>query len=292
MHCEAFTYTRQTLGLRTPPDTPRRERISVAPSHSGDAAFTGGEFMLGSMPGNGFVFDNEKWAHPVLVQPFRMARLAVTNGEFAAFVEDKGYRRRELWSEEGWRWRLLASAEHPVYWNREKGVWLERRYDQVVPLAAASPVVHVNYHEAEAYCRWARRRLPSEAEWEYAAACAPGEKKRRYPWGNAPADLSRANLYGAVGAAVDAAAFPLGDSANGCRQMLGNIWEWTADAFLPYPGFTADPYKEYSEPWFGSHKVLRGGCFATRATLIHNAWRNFYTPDRRDVFAGFRTCAL
>jgi iron(II)-dependent oxidoreductase len=101
-----------------------------------------------------------------------------------------------------------------------------------------------------------------------------------------------ANLYGAIGGCADVAAFPEGDSAWGCRQMFGNVWEWTADWFAPYPGFVPDPYKEYSVPWFGDHKVLRGGCYATRANLLRNTWRNFYTPDRRDVFAGFRTCAI
>ena len=91
---------------------------------------------------------------------------------------------------------------------------------------------------------------------------------------------------------VDVAAFPAGDSAFGCRQMIGNVWEWTASDFLPYPGFVADPYKEYSAPWFGTHKVLRGGCWATRSRLLRNTFRNFYRPDRRDVWAGFRTCAV
>jgi iron(II)-dependent oxidoreductase len=87
------------------------------------------------------------------------------------------------------------------------------------------------------------------------------------------------------------AAHAAGDSPSGCRQILGNVWEWTADDFLPYPGFVTDPYKEYSAPWFGDHKVLRGGSWATRGRLLRNTWRNFYRPDRRDVFAGFRTCA-
>ncbi|MCI3953863.1 MAG: hypothetical protein K0R53_3363, partial [Burkholderiales bacterium] len=127
-----------------------------------------------------------------------------------------------------------------------------------------------------------------------AAATVPAihGRKRRYPWGDAPhATPEVANVYGAIGDCTDVADFLAGDSAWGCRQMLGNVWEWTADWFAPYPGFMADPYKEYSEPWFGDHKVLRGGCFATRGSLLRNTWRNFYTPDRRDVFAGFRTCA-
>jgi iron(II)-dependent oxidoreductase len=155
-------------------------------------------------------------------------------------------------------------------------------------------VIHVNWYETEAYCKWAQRRLPTEAEWEFAAATAPGNltDKRRYPWGDAVPSAEQANLFGVSSEAMDVAAFPAGDSAWGVRQMLGNVWEWTADWFTAYPGFVPDPYKEYSEPWFGNHKVLRGGCHATRACLLRNTWRNFYTPDRRDVLAGFRTCAL
>jgi iron(II)-dependent oxidoreductase len=160
-------------------------------------------------------------------------------------------------------------------------------------------MIHVNWYEAEAYCRWAGRRLPRECEWEVAAAGEPDPAnrelapcKRRFPWGSALPDPTRAQLDWHTMGRVDVDALPQGDSAFGCRQMIGNVWEWTADDFLPYPGFTADPYKEYSAPWFGSHKVLRGGCWATRARLIRNTWRNFYTPDRRDVWAGFRTCAL
>ena len=249
--------------------------------------------MLGAMPGDGFVFDNEKWAHPVTIEPFEIARAAVTNSEFAAFVDDGGYSRRELWSAAGWQWRMAESATQPVYWRRHDGAWRERRYTEWVPLAPHAAAVHVSWYEADAYCRWAGRRLPSEAEWEYAAATdgAGSAGKRRYPWGDAVPTRRHANLFGVADGPLDVAAFPDGDSASGCRQMIGNVWEWTADAFGPYPGFVADPYEDYSQPWFGDHKVLRGGCFATRATLIRNTWRNFYTPDRRDAFVGFRTCA-
>jgi ergothioneine biosynthesis protein EgtB len=230
----------------------------------------------------------------VNVDAFSIARAPVTNAQFMAFVEDQGYQRRELWDDAGWRWRLACDAQCPVYWRKEGDTWLARRFDRWEEIEPCHPVMHVNWFEADAYCRWAGRRLPTEAEWELAAATAPGalHAKRRYPWGDdASSILERANLYGAAGACVDVSAFADGDSAWGCRQMLGNVWEWTADWFQPYPGFVPDPYREYSAPWFGDHKVLRGGCFATRPALLRNTWRNFYTPDRRDVFAGFRTCA-
>ena len=176
-----------------------------------------------------------------------------------------------------------------MYWRRERSDWPTRVYDEWLPLDERAAVMHGNWFEADAYCRWAKRRLPAEAEWELAAG---GTAKRAYPWGDEPPDASRANLFGSAPGPCDVAAYARGDSPEGCRQLVGNVWEWTADAFAPYPGFVADPYKEYSQPWFGNHKVLRGGSFATRATLIRNTWRNFYTPDRRDVYAGFRTCAL
>jgi gamma-glutamyl hercynylcysteine S-oxide synthase len=303
MHDEAFTYTRQTLGY-PPPRFGGTESAAPASrdgagSLAGDAEVPGGTFLLGATPDLLFVFDNEKWAHPVEVRPFRIARAPVTNREFLAFVEDKGYLRQEWWSEDGWRWREGAGAEHPVYWRPGLGGrWTRRRYDDVVHLEEHHPVIHVNWFEAEAYCRWTGRRLPTEAEWEVAASAEPtsdrrgiGGRKRMFPWGDDPPSAHLANVDAAGGGCVDVDAFAAGDSPVGCRQMIGNVWEWTSSTFGPYPGFVVDPYKEYSEPWFGTRKVLRGGCWATRSRLIRNTWRNFYTPDRRDVLAGFRTCA-
>jgi gamma-glutamyl hercynylcysteine S-oxide synthase len=301
MHNEAFTYTRQTLGYPAPqfshPETPA---TGAAGPLGGDAEIPGGRFLLGALPGEPFVFDNEKWAHPVQVHSFVIARAAVTQGEFAEFVEAKGYRRREFWSEGGWTWRLSVEAEHPVYWRREAaGCWLRRQFDRWLPLEPHRPALHVNWWEAEAYCKWAGRRLPTEVEFEVAASSEPAdsgralaETKRRFPWGDAPPTAERANLGGCSTGAVDVAAFPAGDSAFGCRQMIGNVWEWTASNFEPYPGFEVDPYREYSLPWFSTHKVLRGGAWPTQPRLLRNTWRNFYTPDRRDVWAGFRTCRL
>lgn len=289
MHGEAFAYTRQTHAY----SSPAAFEAEKAGAWEGDVSVPGGEFMLGAEPQDGFVFDNEKWAHPVFVAPFAMSRAPVTNSQFLAFVEDGGYEREEFWDRAGWEWRSSENASAPVYWLKHNTLWLHRSYDAIEELPLHAPVIHVNWYEAKAYCRWANRRLPTEAEWEFAAAQSSTEaKKRRYPWGDNLPAARHAELDGRSWRCAEVAAHAEGDSAWGCRQMLGNVWEWTDSAFLPYPGFVADPYKEYSQPWFGDHKVLRGGCFATRARLLRNTWRNFYTPDRRDVFAGFRTCAV
>jgi iron(II)-dependent oxidoreductase len=302
MHDEAFAYARQTLGY--PPPRFGRWADGAPPdaemgSLLGDATVPGGRFVLGADADAPFVFDNEKWGHEHAVEPFRIARAPVTNREFVAFVDDRGYARQELWSDAGWRWRAGADARHPVHWVPDRGAWRLRRYGRVVDLPPHHPVIHVNWYEADAWCRWAGRRLPTELEWEVAAVASPtrdgttlGPTKRRYPWGGGPPDRRRANLDGAAVGCVDVAALAPGDSAFGCRQMIGNVWEWTASDFEPYPGFSADPYDDYSVPWFGSRKVLRGGCWATRSRLAAPVYRNFFTPERRDVFAGFRTCAV
>jgi iron(II)-dependent oxidoreductase len=328
MHAEALGYTRQTLGYPAPPPV----AIEASDDHpgfvsSGDVEVPGGTFLIGATPDFPFVFDNEKWAHPVTIVPFRIARTSVTNGEFRAFVEDGGYRKPKFWSADGWEWlerggaprlersfakffnknmheptEVKAFAErldHPIYWSRDPdGRWQQRIFDRYVPLRERYAVVHVSWFEAQAYCNWAERRLPTEAEWEVAASGefaedgrALSRRRRHFPWGDQSPDRDRANLDWSTRGPVAVNAHALGDSAFGCRQMVGNVWEWTADDFTPYPGFTIDPYKEYSKPWFGTHKVLRGGCWATSSLLIRNTWRNFYTPDRRDVWAGFRTCA-
>jgi len=301
MHAEAITYTRQTLSYARP-------RLSISSNIgsltqgaliSGDAHIPGGTFALGASRGAVFQFDNEMPSHDVEVAPFAISKTAVTNGEFAAFVEDGGYTKRDLWTDEGWRWKHAAGADHPVYWRPQSSEqWLRRDFSEWVPLAEHIAVIHVNWFEADAYCRWAGRRLPTEAEWEMAASCAlsfDGQSisshRRRYPWGDDAPTPERANLDWRRLGCIDAEALPESESGFGCRQLIGNVWEWTATTFEGYPGFAPGPYKEYSEPWFGDHKVLRGGCWATRSGMIRSAYRNFYTPDRRDVLAGFRTCA-
>ncbi|MDA8020179.1 MAG: SUMF1/EgtB/PvdO family nonheme iron enzyme [Thermoanaerobaculia bacterium] len=314
MHIEAFCYTRQTLGYAPPPAEAFAPDLDGSPPGSdelgvratGDVELTGGVFLLGAEPGQGFVFDNEQWAHDVTVEPFAMARTAVSQREFADFVDDGGYRRSELWSEAGRDWLRRSDVVEPEHWIREGNAWHRRVYDRVVILDPDLPMVHVNWFEADAYCRWAGRRLPTEPEWEFAAAIGTdGAVKSTYPWGHEPSGSGRANLDGAfagaaladdpsspaIGGTVSVHALDGGDTPTGLRQMFGNVWEWTASAFRPYPGFEPGVYEDYSRPWFGDHMVLRGGCWATRFSMMRNTLRNFYQPHRRDVWAGFRTCA-
>jgi len=296
MHDEAFTYMRQTMGYAAPPLGVPHEPSAPVGGLGGDVEVPGGEFTLGATDPNLFAFDNEEPPQRVKLAAFRIARAAVTQAEFAAFCDDGGYTRQDLWSSQGRQWKSDTGATQPLYWRRENGRWQRRHFDQWRDMEPHKPVIHVSWYEAEAWCNWAKRRLPSEAEWEAAASCESRDGKlfdvrRRYPWGNEPVTPLRANFDWRAMDTMDVGALPQGDSAFGCRQMLGNVWEWTASTFEPYPGFKPGPYKEYSEPVFFSRKVLRGGCWASRSALLWNSWRNFFEPHRRDVFAGFRTCA-
>lgn len=305
-HTEALSSARQMVGY-PPPKLSGLSHTSVADDDAGplpgDVEVPGGTHLLGALLGDPFCFDNEKWAHPVEVAPFKIARAPVTQGEFAEFVEDGGYQRPELWGG-GEEWLAAQSLDHPVYWRRAGDGWERRHYDQWVPLEPHKPMMHVSYWEAVAYCRWAGRRLPTEAEWEVAAGAEPGsdgfvDARRSSPWGEpytrvaADTAAGRANLDWRAMDTVDVAALPEGDSAFGVRGMFGNVWEWTASTFRAFPNFEADAYADNSAPFFAEgRKVLRGGAWATRSRYVRLTYRNYFTTERRDVFAGFRTCPL
>ena len=299
MHTEAFLWGRQTLGYPTPVLKGARDRahIATAGAHPSYVEIPGGQFEIGAPKGVPFSFDNERGAHLVNIQPFSIAKAPVTNAEFAAFVADGGYANDALWSEDGIAWRDQRGLMHPGYWIKDGAdSWAVRRFDQSLPLADHEPVIHVSWYEANAYAAWAGGRLPCEAEWEVAALGAPAAdgslalSKRRYPWGEAVNEGAHANLDGYVLGPVDVAAYPDGDSAFGCRQMLGNVWEWCSDTFGPYPGFKPDAYEDYSQFLFGTTKVLRGGAWTTRSRMMHGTYRNYFEPERWDVFSGFRLC--
>ncbi|WND33501.1 selenoneine synthase SenA [Streptomyces sp. BB1-1-1] len=294
-HTEAFTYTRQALGY-APPALPGL--TDAEPSHgassgpwTGDVSVGGGQFLLGALRRDPFVYDNEKWGHLTRVAPFTIAKAPVTQAEFAAFVADGGYTDPRLWADQG-AWLAATGAEHPLYWRGSPDEGFQRRhFDTWFDLEPHLPVHHVCWWEADAYARWAGRRLPTEAEWEFAASGGDAPKSC-YPWGDHASDAKNATTDWRGGGPSDVAACEAGDSPFGCRQMIGNVWEWTASDFAAYPNFERDSYADNSEQFFGSRRVLRGGSWATRGRYVRSTMRNYFTPDRRDVLGGFRTCAV
>jgi iron(II)-dependent oxidoreductase len=232
---------------------PASEPIAAGPEM---VLVEGGAHEIGAAA-TGFAYDNERARHSVELAPFWIDRVPVTNGEFARFVDDTG-------------------TEPPMYWERDSDGWARTamgRTDSVDPL---HPVVHVSWHQADAFARWAGKRLPTEFEWEAAAAGSVRERANLdlLAFGTAPA-----------GAYADAA------SDFGAVGMLGDVWEWTSSDFRSYPGFEPFPYPEYSQVFFGDeHKVLRGGAWATRRAVIRRSFRNWDLPERRQIFAGLR-CA-
>jgi gamma-glutamyl hercynylcysteine S-oxide synthase len=226
MHAEALHYTHQTLGYPEPKSVSGTDLRSKSVPDT-DLEFGGGAMRLGAERGEErFIFDNEKWAHDVQIAPFAIAARPVTNAQYREYVE--------------------AGGRAPRYWRKRDGEWQERRFNRWQPLALDEPARHVSWEEAQGYCRWAGRRLPTEAEWTHAAQA----------------------------------------------MRWGEVWEWTASTFAPFPGFRADPYADYSQPWFHTHKVLKGASFATPERVRAASFRNFYMPERADVFAGFRTCRM
>jgi iron(II)-dependent oxidoreductase len=252
----------------------------------------GGAFVMGT-DDRAWALDNERPAYEVEVGSFYLDKTPVTNRAYLEFVEDVGYERAELWEPEGWAWIEEQRISAPRHWyQREPHSWWTQRFGFDEPLRMDAPVVHVSFYEADAYARWAGKRLPTEAEWEKAASWDPvSGTKRLFPWGDEPPTPKRANLDQLAFGPADTGAYPAGASAYGALGMIGDVWEWTASDFEPYPGFGSFPYREYSEVFFGpDYKALRGGSWATRPYAIRNTFRNWDYPIRRQLFCGFR-CA-
>ena len=253
--------------------------------------FAGGRVTIGT-DDRSTAYDNERPAHGVDVAPFWIDTHPVTNRDFLIFIAAGGYESPEHWSEAGWRWRTESAAVAPKYWAWRDGVWTTRTMDRSGPVDPAHPVCHVSWYEAEAFARFAGKRLPTEIEWEAAASWDPASgTSRAYPWGDAPPDRTLANLDQLAFGTAPVGSYPANVSPIGCSGMIGDVWEWTASDFGPWPGFESFPYPEYSEVFFGTeYKVLRGGSWATRPGAVRNTFRNWDYPIRRQIFSGFR-CA-
>ncbi|WP_327677914.1 ergothioneine biosynthesis protein EgtB [Streptomyces sp. NBC_00467] len=250
----------------------------------------GGPFTMGTST-EPWALDNERPAHRRDVPAFHLDTAPVTCGAYTAFIEDGGYDDPRWWAAEGWDQIRRHDIGAPLFWRREAGQWLRRRFGVTEPVPADEPVLHVSWYEADAYARWAGRRLPTEAEWEKAARHdQEADRSRRFPWGDADPTPAQANLGQRHLRPAPAGSYPEGESPLGIRQLIGDVWEWTSSDFLPYPGFAAFPYREYSEVFFGSaHKVLRGGSFAVDKVACRGTFRNWDLPVRRQIFSGFRT---
>ena len=271
-HQETMLQALQLSGVAYP--TPPHEDLRSPPRYE-DILLPAGPFTLGTNT-QPWAYDNEQPAHVVELPAFSIERHPVTNERFAEFVEDGGYRKRRYWSDDGWHWLREERVEAPLSWERARGGWGRRRFGRFEPVPPGEPVQHISFYEAEALAAWANKRLPSEAEWERAAQGADS---------GADANLGRES-FGPQPVARRAT------SSVGCDCMLGDVWEWTSTAFTGYPGFTAFPYAEYSEAFFGDeHRVLRGGSWATDPLVARVTFRNWDYPQRRQLFSGVRLAA-
>ncbi len=231
----------------------------------------GGVYGIGS-EGEHFYFDNESPAHQQLLQDFRIASRLVTNGEFLEFIEDGGYREPRLWLSDGWANVQQQRCEQPLYWQKREGRWYQFTLGGLQPIIDTEPVCHINFYEADAYATWAGNRLPTEFEWE-AAACLLHQ----------PDQLATANM-------LEKRIFRPLTAGNGQTQFLGDLWEWTSSAYLPYPGFRASTgaVGEYNGKFMCNQKVLRGGSCITPAEHIRMSYRNFFYPHQSWQFTGIR----
>ena len=281
----------EALQLRTDLEYPvlRSSAPDRAPGGPSEIRVPAGPFVVGAVD-EPWAYDNELATHEVELRSFWIDRAPVTNGEFAKFMEDKGYRSKRLWSSEGWEWRTREDAEAPLYWEQGDDGWERIRFGRREPVPPGEPVQHVSWHEAEAFARWAGKRLPTELEWERAAGWHDHEGKFRYPWGQEWMGFE-ASLDHRRFSPAPVGSYAGGVSPVGCVQMGGDVWEWTSSHFQPYPGFLAFPYPECSEVFFGdAYRVLRGGSWATDGLVARTSFRSWDLPGRRQMFAGFR-CA-
>jgi len=240
-----------------------------------------------------FAFDNEKPQHKIFLEDFMIDRAPVSNGDYLEFIKGGGYQDFRWWHSAGWEKVNQEKWEAPLYWERHNNKWMIRDFAGLHRAADKlnEPVSHVSFLEASAFAKWAGKRLPTEAEWEKAASFSPSlESRQNFPWGNDAPDESRGNLFeNGLWSVAPIGAFPAGQSAYGCQQMIGDVWEWTTSDYVPYPGFKSE-FDEYNDKWFVGQKVLRGGSFATPRAHIRTTYRNFFYPHERWMIGGFR-CA-
>ena len=290
MHVETLAYMLHQLARDRKVRQVDSLNLDNAPALQRMVEVPAGVATLGLRRGSeNFGWDNEYEAHMVDVPAFAIDQYKVTNRQYLEFIAAGGYETRSFWSDDDWNWRTNHGISHPVFWKKAGDHWLNRTMFDEVPLPLDWPV-YVSHAEASAYARWARKSLPTEAEWHRAAYGAPGEREGTYPWGNGAPMVQVGNFDFQRWDPTPVNAFPEGQSAFGVDDMFGNGWEWTSTPFAPFPGFEPFPfYRGYSADFFdGKHFVMKGGSARTAACMLRPTFRNWFQAHYQYVYTGFR----
>jgi gamma-glutamyl hercynylcysteine S-oxide synthase len=291
MHIETLCYMLHQL----PEDRKLRPRVPSPPSAPArlprSIDIPAGTATLGLQRGDGspFGWDNEFEEHRVDVPAFAIDACNVTNDDYLQFMREGGYSDRALWSDAGWEWITSQGRRHPAFWISQGDSWSYRTMFDEIPLPPDWPV-YVSHEEASAYCRWAKKELPSESEWHRAACATRGGAERAYPWGAEEPSSRHGNFDLQRWDPVAVGSYSAGDSDFGVADLVGNGWEWTRTPFAPFPGFEAFSfYPGYSANFFdGKHFVMKGGSPRTAASMLRRSFRNWFQPHYPYVYATFR----
>ena len=248
----------------------------------------GGIFEMG-YNGKEFSYDIELPEHKTYLEDYEIGIFPITNREYLEFMNDGGYETYKYWLSDGWEKVKSNNWKSPMYWEKIDDEWYVRDFLGIRKINPNEPVCHVSYYEADAYCKWSGKRLPTEAEWEKAACWnETKQEKTIFPWGNNSPTEEKCNLLESYHwGCTEIGTYPSGKSPSGCEQMIGDVWEWTSSEFVGYPGFKTG-FDEYNDKWFTNQKVLRGGSFGTPKMSIRGSYRNFFRLDERWLFSGFR----
>jgi len=289
-HQEILVYDLQHLLAEQYRPTRKNEITKQNNVEKKSVQIKGGLYTLG-YNGEDYCYDIELPEHKVYLNDYKIDTFPITNQQFMEFIKDGGYENYKYWLSDGWEKVKTNKWNAPMYWEKIKGEWNVRDFLGIRKINPNQPICHVSYYEADAYCKWAGKRLPTESEWEK-AACWNEEKQEKttYPWGNELPTDDKCNLLESYfWGCSEIGSFPNGVSHLGCQHMIGDVWEWTSSEFTGYPGFTTG-FDEYNDKWFTNQKVLRGGSFGTPKMSIRSSYRNFFRLDERWLFSGFR-CA-